>query len=259
MEISLPTRYSARFHWTWTRRPSVIRAVQGFVLGIGAPLGWFLVQLASLHQIRASLSGNLGVYLYMLIGTCAVFAGFGFYAGLQEEQVAALVSHDDLTGLYNCRHFWERLDGELSAATMRNTATSLLLINIDYFKRINEDYGHIFGNRILNTLGTTLRAAGLPGETVARIAGQEFCIILPNSDWRAAGSAALRYQDAIRNTDIRMLGIERVPVTASIGIATNAAGNEIAATDFLHHADSAMRLAKANGRDRIEPTHILVV
>lgn len=256
MEIAVPDRFATQLRWGWLHRPPFVRALQGLILGIGSPLGWLLIQLASPHPIRSSFGGNWGVYLYMLIGTCVVFAAFGFYAGLQQEYVMALATHDDLTGLYNCRHFWERLAGELRAADLRTTGISILLINVDHFTEINEDYGHVFGNQILTYVGEALRTTAHTGETVARIAGDEFCVILPDCGPRAAYLAALRYQAAIQHIEVKMFGVERVPVTASIGVASRLPGEGMPAGDLLHHADLALRVAKSNGRDRIEPEQL---
>jgi diguanylate cyclase (GGDEF)-like protein len=174
-------------------------------------------------------------------------------AALGEAQDQAV--RDPLTGLFNRRHVEWVLPAEMKRAERHGSPLSLLIIDLDHFKAVNDRYGHPMGDRVLAELSRLLNRVLRVGDTSARLGGEEFCVVLPHSD----SSAALRAADRLHRV-IRALRFQEEPelrVTASIGVATaRPAGPR---TDFageaarlMAAADKALYSAKNAGRDRTE-------
>ncbi len=235
---------------------SVVRAFQGIVLSLGAPSVWLIFRLLAGHSFNEELIVNLAVYLYMLFGSCFVFALFGWYVGSKEELLKSQALHDDLTGLYNSRYFSERLQVELAAAARQGTQLALLLIDLDHFKIINDQFGHIVGNQVLQKLGHTLNTISRKNEIAYRIGGDEFGVILTSCDWIGAYGAASRFYENVRATRIESKKHPAIQITASFGIAVSENKALLDANELMSRADKAMYDAKAKGRDRIEPKDI---
>lgn len=250
--ISFKSFYDVGHHNSLLNR-STIRAIQGVVVSIGAPSVWLGVRLLSGRNLNAELSNNIAVYLYMLFGACFVFALFGWHVGSQEERLKSQALHDDLTGLYNARFFTERLSEEIVALKRRGTLLALILIDLDHFKSINDEYGHVFGNKVLRKFGGTLKTICRASETMYRIGGDEFCIIMPSCGWEEAHAAASRLLAHIHTLTIRSNQSKSVRLTVSLGIAVTSKDEQLNVKDLLRRADKAIYKAKAKGRDRIEP------
>ncbi|MBZ0156145.1 MAG: sensor domain-containing diguanylate cyclase [Alphaproteobacteria bacterium] len=123
---------------------------------------------------------------------------------------------DSLTGLYNRRFFFMRLEQEFSRALRYGEHFALLIIDLDNLKPINDTYGHITGDRVIKGLGKFLGRAGRKGDTIGRIGGDEFAYILLNADETIAHSFALRLQEEFASMDFRGVGMR---TTISVGIA----------------------------------------
>ncbi len=164
------------------------------------------------------------------------------------EQLEILASTDVLTGLYNRRFFLARLREEWSAADRLELPLSLLLLDIDHFKRINDTWGHCAGDMVLRVTGHLLRASLRRYDVAARYGGEEFAVLLPRTPLHEAGEIARRLRDRLRNQRIDVGG-ETVRVTASFGVASRLPpeGEE----SFLARCDRALYAAKEAGRDRV--------
>jgi diguanylate cyclase (GGDEF)-like protein len=167
----------------------------------------------------------------------------------REYQRNAMV--DALTGLYNRRWLEEALPRFVKRYTRSEAPLTLLMIDIDHFKRINDTHGHASGDHVLVTVSHTLRSAVRPTDFIARYGGEEFAVILPDTGPRAALGVAERLRVAVKATPVRKSdGNALPPVTISIGGAgfdkTNADPRAI-----LEKADSNLYLSKQNGRDRV--------
>jgi diguanylate cyclase (GGDEF)-like protein len=149
----------------------------------------------------------------------------------------ALALTDPLTGLGNRRHFQERLQRELAVAESRRTTLSLCLLDIDDFKRVNDEAGHVEGDEVLVDVAARLRS----GVEAFRLGGDEFAVLLPGIDAPGAVVAAESVRRRIRS--LRTAGDR---VTASIGVATFPA---VAAADVVREADAALYRAKELGKD----------
>ena len=206
---------------------------------------------------RGALKGALNLYR---IGEEASFDDdefelarwFGDAAALalDNARIRARLEHlahtDSLTGLYNHRFFHEQLRAELQRAGRAHDTVALLMLDIDDFKRVNDVFGHGEGDVVLQQLADVLRASIRASDTVCRVGGEEFAVILPSC---AAGDAlrlASRLRDKLPHAQVEVVG----EVTLSIGVAV---GPEHAmnARELVACAEAAMMTAKAQGKDRV--------
>ncbi|MFN6993310.1 MAG: diguanylate cyclase domain-containing protein [Aquincola tertiaricarbonis] len=168
-------------------------------------------------------------------------------------KLEALSRCDPLTGLPNRRHFDEAKEAEFRRAQRTGQPLSLLLCDIDFFKRYNDTYGHAGGDACLGRVAQALQACfGRAGELAARIGGEEFAVLLPGMDAEAAREAAERLRQAVAALAIDHSGSEVAPhVTLSIGVAAYRAESMDRFDILFHHADQALYGAKRQGRDRV--------
>lgn len=152
---------------------------------------------------------------------------------------------DGLTGLLNHRAFQERLLTEFSRATRHGRPLSLLMFDLDGFKLVNDLHGHEAGNQVLQTIGRCLQEHGRSGDVAARIGGDEFAVIAPETD----GAEAMELARRLRTAATATVGELGMPLTLSVGVTDI----RDAATmhDLFHLADSALYYAKHHGRDQV--------
>ncbi|PTT54478.1 GGDEF domain-containing protein [Aeromonas sp. HMWF015] len=161
-----------------------------------------------------------------------------------------LAKQDPLTGAANRRHFNIELDRALAHSQESGAPLSLILIDVDYFKRFNDHYGHQVGDMCLKEVAQALnRAVRTPSDLVARYGGEEFVLLLPNTDRQAAASVAQRLQDGLASLQLEHLASDVAPwVTVSQGIASTVSGE--GASQLLERADQALYRAKELGRNQ---------
>lgn len=164
------------------------------------------------------------------------------------EQLALL---DGLTGVANRRCFDQRFETEWKRAQRTRLPLSLLLVDIDHFKRLNDTYGHLVGDECLIRVAQTLRAAvNRPADLLARYGGEEFVALLPDTDETGARNVAWRLKESLM--EMGMHPVARCMITASIGATTWDSVPDVTAEQMVEAADRALYQAKQNGRDRIE-------
>ena len=163
-------------------------------------------------------------------------------ARLQAESVV-----DRLTGLYNHRHFQERLADELRRAQLSGMPVSLILIDIDQFQRVNDVAGHLAGDRVLEAVGSLTRGSIRPGDLVCRVGGEEFAVVMPATGAEEAAQLAETIRARIAG---EAPSPPTVPITASIGVAEGPA-HGVEARELLASANYALLQAKTSGRDRV--------
>ena len=167
-------------------------------------------------------------------------------ANLILEKLAAA---DGLTDLANRRHFFERATAEVLRTQRYGHPLSLQILDIDHFKEINDQFGHAAGDEVLKYFADILRASLRSNDLAARIGGEEFVILLPESGIDDALALAERIRHTIESTVIRF-DDHHLTITVSIGVATLLAG-EISPDAMLRRADSALYQAKQAGRNRV--------
>lgn len=172
------------------------------------------------------------------------------------DQMRHYTSHDELTGLLNRRTFYHQAVAELGRATRNQQPLSVLLMDIDYFKQVNDRFGHSVGDLLLKQIAKTLRDNSRVYDLVARWGGEEFALVLPNTDREEAGNVAERLRMDVARTRIKLPNGQTIHRCISIGGAVFAPQHGDSFADVVRRADSALYEAKFGGRNRtIIPDH----
>ncbi|QJR80557.1 GGDEF domain-containing protein [Alteromonas pelagimontana] len=170
----------------------------------------------------------------------------------QNQSLRKMASTDELTGLANRRELDERLKEETLRSMRERTPLSLILLDVDRFKRFNDSYGHINGDRCLQHVADCIREAvhryiDLP----ARYGGEEFAVLLPNTEEEAAVELAEEIRSVIEETSCNLESGKQVMVTASLGVASLVANHAEESLELFRIADAALYRAKDAGRNRV--------
>jgi diguanylate cyclase (GGDEF)-like protein len=166
------------------------------------------------------------------------------------QKTKDLAIHDSLTGLYTKGYFLERFRDEFKRSIRRNTTLSLLMLDIDYFKNYNDQFGHTAGDIVLNNLGIIMsRFFKDANPIIGRFGGEEFCVVLPRIDKKKAVSLAKELCRDIEKIKI-VLRREETNITVSIGVASFPIDSRDE-DDLIFKADRAMYEAKQAGRNRV--------
>lgn len=168
----------------------------------------------------------------------------------QAREIEAHVSRsltDALTGLPNRRDFNVRLEERMSTWQRRREFFSLLMLDVDHFKKLNDTYGHLAGDKVLTALGTALRGAVRREDSVARYGGEEFAVLLPNTSLEQAALVAQKVREAVAKIVVEHDG-HTITITVSGGLAAIQA--EERSESLIHRADEALYAAKRAGRNR---------
>jgi diguanylate cyclase (GGDEF)-like protein len=253
-----------------------IRAAQGAVLAFGAPVGWLLVRIAAGHDAGVEIATHSPLYLYMLLGSMVPFIGFGAALGTHEDCLVRanrtldeLSVSDPVTGLRNARYFRARLLEEAARAQRGGTPLSIVVMDLDRFKRVNDRYGHPVGDEVLIAVSAAITGVVREGDTAAslrgmaaRMGGEEFALLLPETDPDEARAIAERVRQAVRRAVVHTADGKEVQVTISCGVASGHPSDADAGQAIYTAADQAMYQAKRSGRNRtrlhgepaVEPT-----
>jgi diguanylate cyclase (GGDEF)-like protein len=165
-----------------------------------------------------------------------------------QDALRRQASHDGLTGLLNRNTVLAKLHEEIARQQRESRPLSLLMIDLDRFKSINDTYGHQAGDAVLRQSAARMTAAARRYDAIGRYGGEEFLVVLPGCDLAAAVSQAERLREAIASTPM-VLPERELAVTCSIGVAS---ASGLGAEALIRHADQALYEAKANGRNRVE-------
>ncbi len=163
-------------------------------------------------------------------------------------QLASIVLNDPLSGCYNRRGFEQQYRRELARAARTQTDIALISLDLDHFKDINDTHGHLVGDEVIAETGELLRANARTEDVVARIGGEEFVILAPNTSMAGAQHLALRIVESFRR---RTFGSVHARVTVSIGVVADTVATEGIAEDLRARADEALYAAKRSGRNRV--------
>ena len=165
--------------------------------------------------------------------------------GVLNERLSELAHTDALTALYNRRAYDQELAREWRRVQRNGAALSVLLIDADHFKSINDQHGHAVGDRVLQALAALIQRSAREIDVAARIGGEEFAVLLSDTGATSALNVAERIRSQIAQSDTMPV----TGVTVSIGVATLAA--EESAASLQHRADQALYMAKSQGRNRV--------
>jgi diguanylate cyclase (GGDEF)-like protein len=199
-----------------------------------------------LDRADVALYGTAGILLLITVGVGVSAVATRRKIEAVTAQLRWAAATDELTGLPNRRCFLKACDDALAPDDDR--PVSLALIDIDHFKRINDQFGHQAGDEVLRSFATTASAALPPEAVLGRLGGEEFGLLLPGLDHAAAGIAAERVRDAVSRHTLALDSVAAVTLTISIGVARRLPGE--ARDRLISRADAALYQAKKAGRNR---------
>ena len=212
-----------------------------------AAFGWLrLGEEAQVADVVASLILFLGSCFVMGVSvlSCLSAKNLVRLATLEKDVVL-----DPLTGLYNRRYLDARLSEEIRRAERYDVQFSILLLDIDHFKKVNDTFGHIVGDDVIRRVADIVSEVTRPSDTVSRFGGEELLVIAFEIDPTSSWYLAERIRTAIADDLIKSSSGTTVRVTASIGISSFIAGDS--AKTVIERADQALYEAKNNGRNRV--------
>ena len=251
-----------------------------------ALLDWMLPGLEGIEVCRRVRAESTHPYIYILLLTAsnqkqelpdALHAGADDYLvkpfdaaelrarlyvgrrilAAQDELIAARealrfqATHDTLTGLWNRGELLRILDREFARANRACQSLSLLMVDLDHFKQVNDRYGHLVGDEVLAEVSRRLLASVRAYDVVGRCGGEEFIIVVPAIDGDAATALARRIVTHIGDRPFET-SAGPVRITASLGVACNSSPHRLEPIDLIRNADVALYRAKQNGRNRAE-------
>jgi diguanylate cyclase (GGDEF)-like protein len=210
-----------------------------------------LRELYAPRPVGTELLSDRLTYVYLLVATAIVLAVFGFIVGQQADSLAELSHTDPLTGLANRRALSVHLQREMRRSVRYGVPASLLLIDVDGLKAVNDNEGHSAGDRVIRNVADAITAGLRDTDFGARWGGDEFAIVAPNTTTEAAVHSAERL--VVRVANWRIGRGSRRRVTVSIGIATfdPAQTKECDLEQLVRMADDALYRAKGSGRNRV--------
>jgi diguanylate cyclase (GGDEF)-like protein/PAS domain S-box-containing protein len=209
----------------------------------------FAVQMQTLRG--RSFWGLLNARLFDLDGAPTMMVGFADVSAQKvlEEKLRVEATTDALTGLLNRRHFVELAEVELARAARYRYPISVVMLDLDHFKDINDTFGHAFGDAVLHGLASVLRKHLRRGDVTGRMGGEEFAVLLPQTETKPAVATLERVRGAVETMALDGLAESGRRVTVSIGLVGLRAGETL--DEVLRRADGALYKAKATGRNRL--------
>jgi len=224
-------------------------AALGGFLSLGAPLGLLALRAAGARDFSPrwlvhEVVGDAATYLYVGVSTILAFSLFGRALGRRADRLQEVARTDTLTGLLNRRALQDRLGEEFARAVRHRLPLSVLLVDVDKLKELNDRAGHRTGDLALQETASAVRTGSRIDDVCARWGGDEFVVLAPAT----ARGEALHLAERIRLT----AGLKRPEgLTVSIGVVTLDPGHPYSSPHALmSHADAALYEAKALGRDR---------
>lgn len=176
--------------------------------------------------------------------------GMAINNALEHEQLSRLAAKDPLTGLYNRRYGFQRMKEEYSRSLRYKIPLGIAMLDIDYFKKINDTYGHMVGDKILSEMALALHDALREGDIAIRYGGEEFLLLLPGAAEKDCRIIAERVRRIIEDLVITHIS-QQIKFTVSIGITSFPHCDVNTIEDLISHADKALYTAKENGRNRV--------
>lgn len=166
------------------------------------------------------------------------------------DELSEQLLTDALTGLYNYRHLLWAMNQEIERVHRNGGAFSVIVLDFDDFKKINDQHGHEFGNQVLQTIGAFFQRSLRKLDVPCRFGGEEFVLILPSTDLRDAVQLAERIREGVTRIQMQANG-QPVPLSISLGVDVYRASDRLTAEVFLDRADQYLLQAKQAGKNRV--------
>lgn len=213
-------------------------------------------------ELIIPILGPSGLYGMILVGRKILEDDYNGAELVYLQQLMAFVSQavqnhlhydrtlrDVKTGLFNNGFFMTRLNEEIARAQRTDSSSSIIIMDVDKFKNFNDNYGHLAGDRVLECLAVTIKQGVRTEDVPSRFGGEEFTVLLPDSDEEAAWVVAERLR--IMVSEMQVPWDPPLPkVTISLGVFTFSRATELSSEEIIHHADEALYLSKEQGRNR---------
>jgi len=216
--------------------------------------GWYIEDLGSTNGTHINdqkvtrqqlIDGDL---VRCGVAICKFLAGDNIEAAYHEE-IYRISIMDGLTGVHNKRYFLDFLEREIAVAARQGTPLALAMVDIDFFKKINDTHGHLAGDAALKELCRRLAPRIRTSDLLARYGGEEFAVVMPATDREGALQLAEALRVLVEGEPFTHEAV-RIPCTISLGLATLDPANPGTATDLIKRADDHLYEAKRSGRNR---------
>lgn len=217
-------------------------------------LGWYVEDLGSTNGTHvndvkiATQQLKDGDLIRTGVAICKFLSGDNIEAAYHEE-IYRMSIMDGLTGVHNKRYFLELMERELATSVRQQTPLSLIMVDIDHFKKINDHHGHLAGDFVLKELARIVMGRIRRDEVFARYGGEEFSIILPETGLEGARALAEGLREKIESSRFVFQG-DSIPVTISIGVAL-LTDTDKTSLDLIRAADAKLYEAKRGGRNKV--------
>ena len=216
--------------------------------------GWFVEDLGStngthVNEVKISRQPlHDGDQIRCGVAICKFLSGDNIEAAYHEE-IYRMSIMDGLTGVHNKRYFLELLERELAIAVRQSTPLSLIMVDIDHFKKINDTHGHLAGDAALKELCRRLKTRVRTTDLLARYGGEEFAVVLPATAREGAMQCAEELRGLVEGEPFTYDAL-KIPATISLGVATVDLAAPATPTDLIKRADEHLYEAKRSGRNR---------
>ena len=216
----------------------------------------------ALYQLLVSDNYPMAQTIYFGVHSSAyALVAIGFLASVlieYQQHLSHLATEDPLTRLLNRRGLEDALHISLANASRQALPTAAIMIDIDHFKKVNDSFGHEVGDHVIRQVAQVLQRISRASDVVARTGGEEYLLILPETDMNAARTLAERIRIAIGERPL-LVDNQRIPITVSLGVACTS--GDVDLDELSQEADRAMYLAKRGGRNRVasvenKPIHL---
>ncbi len=208
--------------------------------------------LSAPYSVHALMTAMLSLVYFALFFHVYGNRSLSYFARMRtyNRRLQALATRDSLTGILNARAYHETCQKLLSQARRDHSPSAVLFIDLDHFKRINDQHGHLAGDRVLQAVALCVQQHLRASDVFGRIGGEEFCVFLPHTDAAGAKQVAEDLRTHIEALMPEIAPATQLRVTASIGVTSVSPEDESLQT-IQHRADEAMYQAKQQGRNRV--------
>ena len=230
----------------WWHKKRYRWALIGSALSILGPIGEWL--FLSLFQ-KADIPSIWLTYIYTEILVLICFTSFGYILGKKTEKIEYIAFHDSLTDTYNRGYLMRQFEELLRLQQRYEQPFSVLMLDLDYFKQVNDQYGHLVGDKTLRSISVFIKQSARISDIVGRYGGEEFIVLCPNTTRDDIINLAERIRENISQLSEEQLGHPGTQ-TVSIGVLTLASQSRHSLKYVIQMLDNALYQAKNDGRNR---------